>query len=81
MSGTQDITGGLPRVTEIVEARKPKEPAVLAEISGIVEIRAEKRRGKMTIVVRNEKSGHGKGAPRPAGQAALGPRGRRGGSR
>jgi DNA-directed RNA polymerase subunit beta' len=57
MSGTQDITGGLPRVTEIVEARKPKEPTVLAEISGIVEIRAEKRRGKMTIVVRNEKSG------------------------
>jgi DNA-directed RNA polymerase subunit beta' len=44
-------------VTEIVEARKPKEPTVLAEISGIVEIRAEKRRGKMTIVVRNEKSG------------------------
>jgi len=57
MSGTQDITGGLPRVTEIVEARKPKEPAVLAEISGVVEIRAEKRRGKMTIIVRNEKSG------------------------
>ena len=57
MSGTQDITGGLPRVTEIVEARKPKEPAVLAEISGVVEIKAEKRRGKMTIVVRNEKSG------------------------
>ncbi len=57
MSGTQDITGGLPRVTEIVEARKPKEPAVLAEISGVVEIRAEKRRGKMTILVRNEKSG------------------------
>jgi hypothetical protein len=26
MSGTQDIVGGLPRVTEIVEARKPKEP-------------------------------------------------------
>ena len=57
MAGTQDITGGLPRVTEIVEARKPKEPAVLAEISGVVEIRAEKRRGKMTIIVRNEQSG------------------------
>ncbi len=57
MSGTQDITGGLPRVTEIVEARKPKEPAVLAELSGLVEIRADKRRGKMTIIVRNEKSG------------------------
>ena len=54
ISGTQDITGGLPRVTEIFEARKPKEPAVMAEISGTVEIRADKRRGKMTIVVRSE---------------------------
>jgi len=53
MGGTQDITGGLPRVTEIFEARRPKEPAVMAEISGIVEIRADKRRGKMTIVVRS----------------------------
>ncbi len=53
-SGTMDITGGLPRVTEIFEARKPKEPAVLAEISGAVEIRSEKRRGKMTIIVRSE---------------------------
>jgi DNA-directed RNA polymerase subunit beta' len=51
LSGTQDITGGLPRVTEIFEARKPKEPAVMAEISGTVEIRSDKRRGKMTIVV------------------------------
>jgi len=51
LSGTQDITGGLPRVTEIFEARKPKEPAVMAEISGRVEIRSDKRRGKMTIVV------------------------------
>ena len=33
-AGTMDITGGLPRVTEIFEARKPKDPAVLAEISG-----------------------------------------------
>jgi DNA-directed RNA polymerase subunit beta' len=54
MTGTQDITGGLPRVTEIFEARCPKEPAVMAEISGRVEIRADKRRGKMTIIVRNE---------------------------
>jgi DNA-directed RNA polymerase subunit beta' len=53
-AGTMDITGGLPRVTEIFEARKPKDPAVLAEISGTVEIRSEKRRGKMTIIVRNE---------------------------
>ncbi len=54
MSGTQDITGGLPRVTEIFEARKPKDPAVMAEISGVVEIRPDKRRGKMTIIVKSE---------------------------
>jgi len=52
--GTQDITGGLPRVTEIFEARKPKEPAVIAEIDGTVELLGERRRGKRTIVVRSE---------------------------
>ncbi|MBN2563834.1 MAG: DNA-directed RNA polymerase subunit beta' [Phycisphaerae bacterium] len=51
LGGAQDIVGGLPRVTEIFEARKPKEPAVMAEMSGTVEIRSDKRRGKMTIVV------------------------------
>jgi len=54
LSGTQDITGGLPRVTEIFEARKPKEPAVMAEISGSVELRSDRRRGKMTIIVRSQ---------------------------
>jgi DNA-directed RNA polymerase subunit beta' len=54
VSGTQDITGGLPRVTEIFEARKPKEPAVIAEIDGVVELLGEKRRGKRTIIVRSE---------------------------
>jgi DNA-directed RNA polymerase subunit beta' len=54
ISGTQDITGGLPRVTEIFEARKPKEPAVMAEISGTVELRSDRRRGKMTIIVRSQ---------------------------
>jgi DNA-directed RNA polymerase subunit beta' len=54
VSGTQDITGGLPRVTEIFEARKPKDPAVIAEIDGTVEILGEKRRGKRTIIVRSE---------------------------
>jgi DNA-directed RNA polymerase subunit beta' len=53
-AGTMDITGGLPRVTEIFEARKPKDPAVLAEISGTIELRSDKRRGKMTITIRNE---------------------------
>ncbi len=54
VSGTQDITGGLPRVTEIFEARKPKDPAVIAEIDGAVEILGEKKRGKRTIIVRSE---------------------------
>jgi len=53
-SGTQDITGGLPRVTEIFEARKPKDPAIMAEIDGKVELLGEKRRGKRTIVVKSE---------------------------
>jgi DNA-directed RNA polymerase subunit beta' len=53
-SGTQDITGGLPRVTEVFEARKPKDPSVMAEISGRVELRSDKRKGKMTISVRSE---------------------------
>jgi len=52
---TQDITGGLPRVTEIFEARRPKDPAVIAEISGYVEILGEKRKGgRRTIVIRSE---------------------------
>jgi DNA-directed RNA polymerase subunit beta' len=53
IQGTQDITGGLPRVTELFEARNPKDPAVLAEIEGIVEI-GDKKRGKRTIIVRGE---------------------------
>jgi DNA-directed RNA polymerase subunit beta' len=52
--GTQDITGGLPRVTEVFEARKPKDPAAMAEISGHIELRSDKRKGKMTITIRSE---------------------------
>ncbi|MFH1550480.1 MAG: DNA-directed RNA polymerase subunit beta' [Planctomycetota bacterium] len=51
ITGTQDITGGLPRVTELFEARKPKSPSVMSEIDGTVEL-GEKKRGKRTIVVR-----------------------------
>jgi len=49
--GSADIVGGLPRVTEIFEARKPKDPSFMAEISGIVEIHSDKRKGKMTIKI------------------------------
>ncbi|HHT9127929.1 MAG TPA: DNA-directed RNA polymerase subunit beta' [Candidatus Wujingus californicus] len=54
ISRTEDITGGLPRVSEILEARKPKDPAVMSEIDGVVEV-GEKRRGKRTIIVKSEK--------------------------
>ena len=36
---TKDITGGLPRVAELFEARKPKEQAVITEIDGVVRVR------------------------------------------
>lgn len=54
--GTQDITGGLPRVTELTEARRPKDPAVIAEIDGIIEF-GEKKAGKRTIIIFNDESG------------------------
>ncbi len=50
VSGTQDITGGLPRVTEIFEARTPRDPAKMAEVAGVVRL-GEKKRGKRTIYV------------------------------
>src|SRR5207245_3505917 len=56
--GTQDITGGLPRVTEIFEARKPRDPAVMAEVGGKVRI-GERKRGKRIIHIQPEDS-HGK---------------------
>ena len=57
VSGSSDIVGGLPRVTELFEARRPKEAATMAEISGQVELRSDKRRGKMTIIVRSDAMG------------------------
>ena len=47
---TRDIIGGLPRVTELLEARKPKEPAILAEISGVVSFGKETK-GKRRLVI------------------------------
>jgi DNA-directed RNA polymerase subunit beta' len=52
MSKTRDITGGLPRVSELFEARKPKDAATVAEIDGRVEFGAETR-GMRKIVIAN----------------------------
>jgi DNA-directed RNA polymerase subunit beta' len=49
---TRDITGGLPRVAELFEARRPKDPAVISEIDGFVEFR-ESKKGQRVIVVRS----------------------------
>jgi DNA-directed RNA polymerase subunit beta' len=52
-SKTKDITGGLPRVADIFESRKPKNPAVLAEISGIIEF-GKDIKSKRRIIINPE---------------------------
>jgi DNA-directed RNA polymerase subunit beta' len=47
---TRDITGGLPRVADLFEARKPKEPAILAEISGTVSF-GKDTKGKQRLIL------------------------------
>jgi len=48
----RDITGGLPRVADLFEARKPKEPAILAEISGKISFGKETK-GKQRLIIRS----------------------------
>lgn len=55
-SKTRDITGGLPRVAELFEARRPKDHAIIAENDGIVEF-GKDYKAKRRIVVRNEETG------------------------
>ena len=59
IGGIADITGGLPRVTELFEARNPSNPAVISEIEGVVRF-GKVIRGKRTIEVINEKTGEKK---------------------
>lgn len=53
---TKDITGGLPRVAELFEARKPKDSAEIAKIDGIVDFRGIQK-NKRIVVVRDETTG------------------------
>ena len=53
---TRDITGGLPRVTELFEGRRPKDPAVITKIDGIVEF-GDVKRAKREVRVRPEHDG------------------------
>jgi DNA-directed RNA polymerase subunit beta' len=54
-SKTRDITGGLPRVADLFEARKPKDSAILAEVSGTVSFGKETK-GKRRLIITNEGS-------------------------
>ena len=49
-SKTRDITGGLPRVADLFEARKPKEPAILAEVAGTVSF-GKDTKGKQRLII------------------------------
>jgi DNA-directed RNA polymerase subunit beta' len=63
---TRDITGGLPRVAELFEARRPKDPATISEIDGAVSF-GEIKRGKREILV-NPESGEPQLYEVPAGK-------------
>ena len=52
-SKTRDITGGLPRVADLFEARKPKDPAILAEVSGTVSFGKETK-GKRRLIITSD---------------------------
>jgi len=52
-SKTRDITGGLPRIADLFEARKPKEPAIMAEYSGTVSFGKETK-GKRRLVITDD---------------------------
>ena len=64
---TRDITGGLPRVAELFEARRPKDPATISEVDGIVRF-GEIKRGKREIFVQPLRPD---GQPDEAQQAQL----------
>ncbi len=50
---TKDITGGLPRVVELFEARSPKEPAIITEIDGVVRL-GDVHKGMRKVVVESD---------------------------
>jgi DNA-directed RNA polymerase subunit beta' len=53
---TSDITGGLPRVTELFEGRKPKDPAIISEVTGLVKY-GNRVRGQQKVIIENPETG------------------------
>ncbi|MBC8184045.1 DNA-directed RNA polymerase subunit beta' [candidate division KSB1 bacterium] len=70
ISKTRDITGGLPRVAELFEARKPKDPAIVSEIDGKVEF-GEIRRGVRKLLVTSRDGQEEKAYQIPYGKHIL----------
>jgi DNA-directed RNA polymerase subunit beta' len=65
---TRDITGGLPRIAELFEARRPKDPAVITEIDGAVRF-GDIKRGKREVIVTPETDeGEERAYPVPVGK-------------
>jgi DNA-directed RNA polymerase subunit beta' len=52
LTKTKDITGGLPRVAELFEARRPKDPAIISEIDGMVEF-GESKKGQKRVIIKS----------------------------
>ncbi|MBI3561258.1 MAG: DNA-directed RNA polymerase subunit beta' [Gammaproteobacteria bacterium] len=63
-SKTRDITGGLPRVADLFEARKPKESAIMAEISGTVSFGKETKGKQRLVITPNDGEAHEELIPR-----------------
>lgn len=57
-SKTRDITGGLPRVADLFEARKPKDSAVMAEMSGLINFGKETKGKRRLIITESEENFH-----------------------
>jgi DNA-directed RNA polymerase subunit beta' len=53
---TKDITGGLPRVAELFEGRRPKNAAVISEIDGVVHLGEPTAKGSFKVIVENEET-------------------------
>ena len=53
---TRDITGGLPRVTELFEARSPSDPATVSEIDGTVHFEKPRRGSRVVVVTSHDRS-------------------------
>ncbi len=67
---TKDITGGLPRVAELFEARRPKEAAEIARIDGVVEL-GKITRGRRTIIIRDPENDQVEDHVIPAGKRVV----------